>query len=174
METALNHAWPMFDRPIHPRQADDWIGMMVGRKVPRQTGQGRTLPGRDGSRVIFAPASDAALWWQHINENERLGQPLASACFAYAQTVLSHPYLDGNGRLARFVYTRSLARNGLLHGPFLPLGPLVYVNHRVHNSALQHLGTTGDWGPFVNVMLGLTRKAAAFTVHSLSDKQSVA
>ncbi len=174
VEPILRHAWPTFDRRLTSAYADRWVDSLVGRCTPRQTGQGRTLPGRDGSRVIFASSAEPSLWWQRINGEEDLNHPLASACFAYAQTVLSHAYQDGNGRLARVMYIRSLARSGLLAGPLLPLGPLVYANARVHDGALQHLGTTGDWDPFVKVMLGLTRKAAAFTRHVMAEQSRAA
>lgn len=174
VEPVLSGAWEALIADT-PRQAiTDILGHLLGHPAIERKGTSATVRARDGTRSVFPPAVEAAGWLDRIDAAEHCGlDPFALACFAYAQTVLSHPYQDGNGRLARAMFQRSLARSGRLHGPFLPLGPLVYANHRLHDRALQHLGTTGDWGPFVAVILGLTRKAAAFTAHTLSAERTM-
>ncbi len=89
-------------------------------------------------------------------------------CHAYAEVALSHPYTDGNGRLARALYQRAFAHAGLLNAPLIPLGPLLYLNHKTVIAVLVHLGTTGEWPPFLKVMARLTHKALAFTEHYMS------
>lgn len=124
---------------------DALVTDLLGRDAVHRTHRATTRYARDGTRSVFPPAEQAAGWLDRIEAVEQTHpHPFASACFAYAQTVLSHPYQDGNGRLARAMYQRSLGRSGLLAGPLLPLGPLVYANHRVHDRALRHLGMTGN------------------------------
>lgn len=171
VEPVLLDVWPEFVGKNMP-PVSDLTSDLLGRPAIERHGPSATVRCCDGTRSVFPPTAEAADWLHRIRAAEAGDpEPFALACFAYAQTVLSHPYNDGNGRLARAMYQRSLGRSGLLAGPLLPLGPLVYANHRVHDRALQHLGSTGDWGPFVAVMFGLTRKAAAFTAHILVVSQ---
>ena len=174
VEPVLIKAWPNFVATLSRPSITDLLSNLLGEPAVERQGLHATLRCRDGTRSVFPAASDAAGWLDRVGAAEAEGgHPFALACFAYAQTVLSHPYRDGNGRLARAMFQRSLGRSGLLGGPFLPLGPLVYANHRVHDRALQHLGSTGEWDPFVSVMLGLTRKAAAFSAWTLSGERSL-
>lgn len=172
---AVVRAWPELMGQTRMDTMDALVTDLLGRDAVHRTHRATTRYARDGTRSVFPPADQAAGWLDRIERVEQTNpHPFAMACFAYAQTVLSHPYQDGNGRLARAMYQRSLGRSSLLAGPMLPLGPLVYASHRVHDRALQHLGMTGDWDPFVEVMLGLTRKAAAFTRHVLSTQTASA
>lgn len=173
VEPVLLEVWPEFVRQAMP-PVSDLTSDLLGKPAIERQGPSATVRCLDGTRSVFPPPAEAAGWLHRLQAAEAARHPpFALACFAYAQTVLSHPYHDGNGRLARALYQRSLARSGLLAGPYLPLGPLIYANHRVHDRALQHLGSTGDWGPFVEVILGLTRKAAAFTTWTLSGERSL-
>lgn len=173
-EPALRSVWPDLVGSTRIADIDNLLNALLGETSVHRQHRSTTRYAHDGTRSVFPPIDEARGWLDRIDASERTEtDPFALACFAYAQTVLSHPYQDGNGRLARAMFQRSLARSGRLHGPFLPLGPLVYANHRLHDRALQHLGTTGDWGPFVAVILGLTRKAAAFAAHTLSLERSM-
>lgn len=71
--------------------------------------------------------------------------PFAAAVYAFGQAVLSHPYPDGNGRLARLLFTATLARRAQLRGPVLPLGPICYANHKRLAAAVRTVGVSGDW-----------------------------
>ncbi len=173
-EPALRSVWPDLIARTRIADIDDMLTALLGETSVHRKHRSTTRYARDGTRSVFPPVDEAMGWLDLIEASERTEtDPFAQACFAYAQAVLSHPYNDGNGRLARAMYQRSLARSGLLAGPLLPIGPLIYANYRVHDRALQHLGSTGDWGPFVAVMLGLTRKAAAFTAWTLSGERSL-
>ena len=170
-EPALRSVWPDLMARTRIADIDNLLTALLGETSVHRRHRSTTRYARDGTRSVFPPVDEAMGWLDRIDASERTEtDPFAQACFAYAQTVLSHPYQDGNGRLARAMYQRTLGRSGLLSGPLLPLGPLVYANHRIHDRALQHLGSTGDWDPFVAVMLGLTRKAAAFTAWTLSGE----
>jgi hypothetical protein len=140
----------------------DALALALSPGSARRTGAIQVGPDSLGIRTLF-PASPDADWEQSILDAEQaLDGPLARAAFAYGWTVLVHPYQDGNGRLARALFQVSLARSGLISTPVLPLGPLVYANHRPHDLALRRLGVTGDWSPLLEVLVGLTEKAAAY------------
>lgn len=162
-EPVLASAWTSLLGQTTETDIDGLASALLGRLARRRSGPSATVRSNDGSRSVFPPPEVAGGWFGRLEEAERASRdPFALALFAYAQTVLSHPYEDGNGRLGRAMFTRALARGGWIDAPVLPLGPLVYANHRVHDRALQHLGGTGDWEPLVRVMVGLTRKALSF------------
>lgn len=170
-ELVLWRSWPAMMGHTRYEDIDVLMTGLLGEVAVRRRHRSTTRLARDGTRSIFPPEAEAHGWLSRIDKAESSdGNPLSQACFAYAQTVLNHPYTDGNGRLARAMFQRSLGRSGVLSGPFLPLGPLVYSNHQAHDRALQHLGHTGDWGPFVTIMVALTGKASAFTKHIHSQK----
>lgn len=141
---------------------------LTGEPVRHRSGQISSAPDRFGGRTVYAPPDIAASWLDRVNAAETNGSdPFVLACHAYAEVALSHPYADGNGRLARAMFQRAFARAGLLDAPLIPLGPLIYLNHKIVIAALVRLGTTGDWSPYLEVMARLTHKALAFTEHHL-------
>jgi len=156
--------------PITSELADQLVTALIGEPVRHRFGQITSAPDRFGRRTLYAPPDVATGWIDRVNAADAMGtDPFILACHAYAEVALSHPYADGNGRLARALYQRAFARAGLLDAPLIPLGPLIYLNHKVVIAALVHLGTTGDWPPFMNVMARLTLKALAFTEHYMKS-----
>lgn len=148
--------------------ASRMVASLTGEPVRYRFGHISSAADLHGRRTIYAPPDIAAGWIDRVNAAEAQGaDPFILACHAYAEVALSHPYVDGNGRLARAMFQRAFARAGLLDAPLIPLGPLIYLNHKVVIAALVRLGTTGDWPPFLDVMARLTHKALAFTEHQL-------
>jgi hypothetical protein len=167
-EAALARLWP---EPTSRSKAFalDALAFALSPGCARRTAAIQVGPDSLGIRTLFPPPPDAG-WAQPILDAEQaLAGPLARAAFAYGWTVLVHPYTDGNGRLARALFQVSMARSGLISAPVLPLGPLVYANHRSHDLALRRLGVTGDWQPLLEVLVGLTEKAAAYARRHLAD-----
>jgi len=50
------------------------------------------------------------------------------AIYCYAQVALSHPLVEGNGRLARAVLACALGHSGILNEPWLPMTAAFYRN----------------------------------------------
>lgn len=129
-------------------------------------GSGRDLSGR---RSVYPRPAVAHGWLTRIKQHESEAiSPLARSFYAYAETAISHPLNDGNGRLARAMLYRALGAEGILSAPLLPLGPLIYANTSQVIEGVVRLGTQGDWAPLAGVLEGLIRKAAAFSEWSLT------
>lgn len=170
-EPVLVDFWSRFENDqLALALADAIVAGLTGEPARRRSGPIASSPDRHGRRTVYAPPDIAAGWIDRVNATEATGaDPFILACHAYAEVALSHPYADGNGRLARAMFQRAFARASLLDAPLIPLGPLIYLNHKMVIDVLVRLGTTGDWPPFLDVMARLTHKALAFTEHQLKS-----
>lgn len=168
-ETILSEFWStMAGGPATDTLVENLIAGLTGAPAGVRSGQITSAPDRSGTRTVYAPPDIAAGWIDRVNAAEMtVGDPYILACHAYAEVALSHPYSDGNGRLARAMFQRAFGRAGLLEAPLIPLGPLIYLNHKLVIHVLVRLGTTGDWAPFLALMARLTHTALDFTEHRL-------
>lgn len=102
--------------------------------------------------VRFEAPELARRWWEDIQAaaNEPELAPLLPA-YAFARTIIAHPYTDGNGRLARALVHASLARTAAYAAPFLPLAPAFYMHGAKLAGALRELSASGNWEQFAAV-----------------------
>ncbi len=66
-------------------------------------------------------------------------------------TTNAHPFLDGNGRLARALMVAYLTRTGLTRHGAIPFGALKYAAQGNFEAALRYAEATGDWLPLIKV-----------------------
>ena len=86
-------------------------------------------------RIAFLPTPVADLdrvmhgWEAFINDDKRCTDVLVKAACAAFSFVYLHPFLDGNGRLHRFLIQHTLARSGLM-GPetVIPVSAVIERN----------------------------------------------
>ena len=78
---------------------------------------------------------------------------LALPLFAFAQTLMSHPFRDGNGRMSRLMLHAGLAKILDLSWPALPLAPFFYQRAESIGDQLSHLNFTRKWDGFYIFML---------------------
>jgi Fic family protein len=104
-----------------------------GDDVVYQGPEGRLVPGLMAELVASLNApSDTPL--------------LVRAAVAHLNLSAIHPFLDGNGRMARAVHTLVLARGGIVAPPFASLDEYLSVNSGMYDLALR--GTHGGrWRP---------------------------
>lgn len=87
----------------------------------------------------------------------------------HAQLVLIHPYLDGNGRMARLLVTLLLGRWGLLKEPLL-YPSLFFVQQREEcESHLRAVRVDGDWEAWTEFFLKGIANAARDGVASARE-----
>ncbi len=87
----------------------------------------------DGAgRITFFPPNPEELrsamagWEAFVNDTTRCQNVLAKAACAAFGFVYLHPFMDGNGRLHRFLIHHALARSGLLaKGAILPVSAVI-------------------------------------------------
>lgn len=114
--------------------------------------------------VIFEPIDESEKWLDKIkvaanNPKLRTAMPF----YAYVQTIMAHPFSDGNGRLARSILQASL---GVICGfrfPVIALAPAFYMHIERLNIVLTRLTDTGEWAECYAQMLLTLELATSMT-----------
>ena len=126
------------------RHLIDFLSVTLSRQAEVRTGE-VCAHGDGDNRVLFEPA-DFNRWIGHMEQIYALKlAPVQEAIAVYAQTVFSHPFRDGNGRLSRALIYGSLRRGGLISTPCLGLGPTFDYSRRPLSLATLALSERGDW-----------------------------
>lgn len=101
-------------------------------------------PGRGASGVTYVPPPPdlaAALmdeWMAFANNAPRLIDPIVAASIASFGFVFIHPFMDGNGRLSRFLFHKALCTSGKLDkGLLLPVSVAMKRHETDYLAALQ-------------------------------------
>lgn len=170
-EPAIISCWPSLrDQSFTESAAVDMIRAMSRFPVQLRREGAMSAAGADHVRSIYPDVEIAEGWLSRIrNVTPSDDVAFGRACFSYAQVALSHPLTDGNGRLARAMFQASLAESSNLRIPIIPLGPIIYLYHKVMIANLVHLSKTGDWTHFVEFMSRITRRAIAFAHSDLAE-----
>jgi len=131
-EIAARRLWTRLDSDLLVEQdlqtaSDELGGSPCFRTKPSRTtafASGHVMeyaaPDRIGARVRRLLNS--------VNKQPRSFHPLLHATGIYYETLLIHPFVDGNGRLARLLFQTALRRTLGLRAPVFPLGPACAVN----------------------------------------------
>jgi len=111
---------------------------MVVRDVYSQEASYRTRQNwlEDGTgRITFFPPPPEAMrvvmsgWECFVNESQRGIDPLVKAACASFGFVYLHPFMDGNGRLHRFIIHQVLAQSGLVpENMVIPVSAVIMKN----------------------------------------------
>lgn len=135
---------------------------MAGRPLVYRKGPatGRSLNGD----VHFEPLGDPGRWLRELIRAANtpsliFGLPI----YCFAQTIMTHPFSDGNGRFARLMVHGALARCAGLDGPRIALAPAFYRRAEALASALTVLSETGDWSELNEVFFAALGEALALT-----------
>ena len=101
-------------------------------------------PGRGASGVTYVPpppALAAALmdeWMAFANNAPRFIDPIVAASIASFGFVFIHPFMDGNGRLSRFLFHKALCTSGKLDkGLLLPVSVAMKRHESEYLAVLQ-------------------------------------
>lgn len=81
--------------------------------------------------------------WNDETDIERSPIPI----WLFVALLNAHPFGDGNGRLARTLLNVFLARNGLLGGHPIPLGPLIHATQGNFELAMGRAAIMNNWEP---------------------------
>jgi len=148
-------------RPLDPTTLDGLMACLHGRHVERRKVASRIRPNANGNIVQFPDSDYAGDYHLRLDRHlTSISGAINRAGFAYAEIVLSHPYSDGNGRLARAMALINLADEGSALS-FVPLGPLFYARASEMAGALQILAATADWKHFMTVFTDYVAGALA-------------
>jgi Fic/DOC family len=135
---------------------------MVGRPLVYRKGSavGRSLNGD----VRFAPLESPGAWIEKIAAAARSPETRSALpAYCFAQTVMTHPFADGNGRFARLMVHAGLAHCCGLGGPAIALAPAFYRRGEALRAALTALSKYGDWSQFNGVFFAVLNDAIVTT-----------
>jgi Fic/DOC family len=118
---------------------------LVYRKGPAV---GRSVKGD----VHFAPLETAGGWLNKLKDAGRCPSLRAVLpAYFFAQTIMTHPFSDGNGRFARLMIHAGLEQSAGVTGPLIALAPAFYRRADALSSALNNLHFHADWTGFYRV-----------------------
>ncbi len=99
---------------------------------------------RGAGSVSYVPPSPGLLadlmpqFLRLANTAPKQIDPIVAASIASFALVYLHPFMDGNGRLSRFLFHHALCQSGQLeHGLLLPVSVAMKLNENAYLSALQ-------------------------------------
>ena len=93
-------------------------------------------------------------------KQDRTWPPLVVAGLLYYQLETVHPFVDGNGRVARLAVQLSLGRERGLWPQFIGLASVFARDPRDHFERLQRVRLQGHWEGWISYFLGSIREAA--------------
>jgi hypothetical protein len=158
-------------QPLDTGVLDGLMACLHGRPVERRDIASRIKPNAIGNIVLFPDPDYARDYHLRLDRHlPSISGAINRAGFAFPEIVLSHPYSDGNGRLAR-----AMAQIGLTDGEdaalsFMPLGPLFYARASEIAGALQALAATADWQEFMAVFTDYVADALALAGRVLDQR----
>lgn len=155
---------------LDPNAIDGFVSCLHGAPVTMRQGPSRISPNARGHFVQFPDCEYARDYCSRLNLYlPSIEGAVAKAAYAYAEVLLSHPYADGNGRLARALAVACLSEGGRPPA-FLPLGPAFYAHAPAIASALQALAVTADWRHFLSVFADFLEYGLALGQRHLSPQ----
>jgi Fic family protein len=119
----------------------------------------------DIGSAVFVPPPAAEMRWALQNLEVWLKMdhpihPLLRIGLAHAQFLTIHPFLDGNGRIARLLTTLLLVRMGLQQRAVLDLSGYLRSNRREYYGSLMSVRDDGDWERWLSFFLRAIEAAA--------------
>lgn len=94
-----------------------------------------------------------------------LGRPdlpvMYRACICYVMTIGAHPFVDGNGRLARMLFNVALMFGGLHATSYIPLKELYDFSRGVISIQTRRALLRSDWTGIARTLNGAVRFAGA-------------
>ncbi len=113
----------------------------------------------DGTiEMVFAPPERVPALLEALGgfvEQSRLESldPVLTACLLLYQLGAIHPFVDGNGRLARALAEMLLVERKAV-AVALPLSIIVGPYHQLYNNRLTQVSRTGDWLAWIAFICG--------------------
>jgi Fic family protein len=156
-----------------------------------RTGQVYIGAGRGIDSATFVPPPAGPMLAECLHEFERflnLPEPappgtrgkktaarvphVIEVAFAHYQFECIHPFFDGNGRVGRLLAVLSLAREGMISRPIVPISAYIDRHRNDYYRLLLRVSTHGDWDAWTRFMLkAISTQAfdAAARTHRLRD-----
>lgn len=119
---------------------------------------------RDALHVPLSPEAVRACMPALMELLESEGHPGVRAVLGHFIFVFIHPYMDGNGRLARFIMNFMLTTGGY------PWTIVTVQSRTAYLDALEQASTYGNIEPFAELLCGLISEQAATPVERITQR----
>ena len=113
------------------------------------------------SAYLVQDEMDNFFKWTEENKNKL--HPIEFASLAHLKFVTIHPFIDGNGRVARLLMNLALTSNGY---PPIAIKPDGESRTR-YNKSLEHAQVTGDASDFIQIVYDLSKEKLDFMLRNL-------
>ena len=138
------------------RYSQNWIG-----------GQGSTLKNAryipPNPEDMLTAMSDLE---KYINSDDTL-DPLIQAALIHYQFETTHPFLDGNGRVGRFLITLFLMEKDILSTPALYISYYLKMNRIEYYDRMTQVRRTGDYEQWISFFLQAFADSAEDAIHTI-------
>jgi hypothetical protein len=157
-ELAAWRLWrPLAAGPLDAAALPDLARLLGGDAGPVGVKGMATDRAASGHRFLFAPRAEVPGRLARLLAQVDAPAPalplLLHAAGIYLETLLVHPWRDGNGRLARLLFQASLRRTTGLAAPLYPLGPAKALHREHHLRALLAWELDRDPRPLLDFLL---------------------
>lgn len=166
-----------------PESADELVdilkyrhAILLGARTEKSPGQFKTRANRAGSTEFVAPELVEGTLHSGFDEGKALVSPFARAVFMMFLVSEVHPFVDGNGRVARLMMNSELARAGEVRIVIPTVYRLNYlaglkaVTHTANDSALVAiLSFARRWTARINFSNRATAEADLERTNALRD-----
>jgi len=89
--------------------------------------------------------------FRYLNGKEK--DPLVQLAIFFAHLLIIHPFMDGNGRVARIFIPVWLWKKGLICKPAIYMSPYIEKNRLQYNRKLFHISQESAWEDWIQFFL---------------------
>lgn len=104
--------------------------------------------------------------WMNQDHSSSL-DPVVAAAMAHYQFETLHPFVDGNGRVGRYLIVLHLLAQGVLSEPTLTVSPWFEARRTDYYDALFGVSSRGDWDAYIRFFANGLENAAIQTRHQM-------
>jgi Fic family protein len=145
--------------------------VVIGRRPDAKPGQlpveaARFVPPPPGPH-LEGGVSDLVGWLREDHDGSL--DPVMVSGMAHYQFEALHPFMDGNGRVGRFLIVLQLLNSGVIGEPTLTVSPWFEARRSEYYDRLLAVSTQGDWDGFLRFFAqGLAQAATTTRAETLA------
>lgn len=195
-ERMANHGfeWVTEGRPISTAFLEDLQGLLM-RGTPMEGASGRLrdtqvviglrgdaqagMDPLEAARFVPPPPGDhlvgglnGLIAWMRADHRTSI-DPVVATAMSHYQLETLHPFVDGNGRLGRFLIVLHLLHQGILAEPTLTVSPWFESRRSEYYDRLLAVSTAGDWDGFIGFFAAGLQDSATATYAQMRDLVAV-
>ncbi|KAM9862042.1 Fic family protein [Leucobacter sp. BZR 635] len=110
--------------------------------------------------------------WMRADHSASI-DPVVAAAMSHYQFESLHPFMDGNGRVGRYLIVLTLLANNVLSEPTLTVSPWFEARRSTYYDRLFGVSSAGDWDAYVRFFAQGLQAAADATQHQMFELVAV-